>query len=413
LRIAMLSYHTSPFATLGGKHSGGMNVYVRELSRQLAARGHSVDIFTRGTKLHEEAIAPGARLVSVPAGPAQQIAKNELAAYIGEFADGVAEWAQANGIDYDIIHAHYWMSGLAGKRLKAAWGTPMVLMFHTLGLVKNRITALGAIESDERIYGERKALAAADLVIAATPAEQADLQWLYEVRSDHICVIPPGVDLDRFQPGDKASARAGLGLPADEKLLLFVGRIEALKGIDTLIRAAHLLMSEGFKHFNVKIIGGDVEEELDLLGSEMQRLRSLARELGVQDWIEFAGSRTQDELPAWYAAADVVVMPSYSESFGMVALEAMASGRPVVASRVGGLAYLVQDGLTGYHVQEGNAHELAHRIAALLDNPALLNQMGVAGLQEAQAYSWSHMASQIQNLYTGLLADMRQDHEPE
>lgn len=398
----MLSYHTSPLATLGGKHSGGMNVYVRELSRELAARGHSVDIFTRGTELKEESLAPNARLVSVPAGPPHEIAKNELAAYIGEFSDGVAAWAASKGINYDIIHAHYWMSGLAGKKLKAAWGTPMVLMFHTLGLVKNRITALGARESDERIYGERKALAAADLVIAATPAEQADLQWLYEVRSDHICVIPPGVDLDRFQPSNKLAARAGLGLPAEEKLLLFVGRIEALKGIDTLIRAAHLLMSEGFKHFTVKIIGGDVEEALDLLGSEMQRLRSLARELGVQDWIEFAGSRTQDELPAWYAAADVVVMPSYSESFGMVALEAMASGRPVVASRVGGLAYLVRDGVTGYHVLEGDAGELAAHLRELLSDPDLLARLGNGGRSEAEGYSWQKTAEQIESAFRKL-----------
>jgi D-inositol-3-phosphate glycosyltransferase len=310
----------------------------------------------------------------------------------------------ANKAVYDVIHAHYWMSGLAAKKLKAVWNVPMVLMFHTLGLVKNRITALGERESDERIHGERKALAASDLVIAATLAEEADLQWLYEVHSDHICVIPPGVDLDRFQPQDKLAARAALSLPADEKLLLFVGRIEALKGIDTLIRAAHLLMSEGIQHFNVKIIGGDIEEELDLLGSEMQRLRSLARELGVQDWIEFAGSRTQDELPAWYAAADVVVMPSYSESFGMVALEAMASGRPVVASRVGGLAYLVRDGLTGYHVQEGDAGELAARIRALFSDPALLARLGAAGRAEAESYSWQSAAAQIESLFQRLTA---------
>lgn len=401
----MLSFHTSPLATLGGKHSGGMNVYIRELSKQLAARGHSVDVFTRGTQLKEEPIGPGARLVSISAGPAHELLKNELAAHIGEFADGVAGFAAKEGLAYDVIHAHYWMSGLAGKKLKAAWGVPMVLMFHTLGLVKNRITAIGERESDERIHGERKALAAADLVIAATPAEQADLQWLYEVHSDHICVISPGVDLGRFHPGDKQAARSALTLPPDESLLLFVGRIEALKGIDTLIRAAHLLMSQGERKFRVKIIGGDIEEELEMLGSEMQRLRSLARELGVQDWIEFAGSRTQDELPQWYAAADIVVMPSYSESFGMVALEAMASGRPVVASRVGGLAYLVKDGETGYHVQEGDAGELAARIHQLLEDAGLLERIGAEGRAEAERYSWQDAAKQIESAFRNLVAE--------
>lgn len=400
----MLSYHTSPLATLGGKHTGGMNVYVRELAAQLAARGHLVDVFTRGAVGNEQAIAPDARLVTLPAGPASELPKNELPRHIPEFAKVVESWVKQRGLSYDLVHAHYWMSGLVGKLLLPSWRVPMVLMFHTLGLVKNRITALGESESDERILGERKALAVAAMVVAATPAEQADLQWLYEVHTDHICVIPPGVDLERFHPGDKLAARATLGFPAQEILLLYVGRIEALKGIDTLIRAAHLLMSEGVAKFKVKIVGGDLDEELDMLGSELSRLRTLARELGIQDWIEFTGGRTQDELPSWYAAADVVVMPSYSESFGMVALEAMASGRPVVASRVGGLAYLVQDDVTGYHVQEGDAGQLADRLRLLIADEGLRTRLGQAGREVAKSYSWDRAAEQIEELFRSLLA---------
>ncbi|MCW5875891.1 MAG: glycosyltransferase [Anaerolineales bacterium] len=405
MKICMLSYHTSPLAALGGKHSGGMNVYVRELSAQLARLGHEVDVFTRGTTFAEQAIAPGARLLSLPAGPSREVEKNQLTVYIPEFVENLLAFAREHGQGYDLVHAHYWMSGLVGAELKAAWGVPMALMFHTLGLVKNRIAALGERESDERIRGERRALAAADQVVAATPAEQADLQWLYEVRSSQIGVIPPGVDLQHFQPMEKAEARRRLGVAEDEALLLFVGRIEALKGIDTLIRAAHLLAADGpgSTHFRVLIVGGDVEEDLELMGSEMSRLRNLARELGVQDQIEFLGSRSQEELPAYYAAADVLVMPSYSESFGMVALEAMACGRPVVASRVGGLAYLVRDGVTGFHVQEGNSMELAGRLAELLNEPPLLARMGAAARQEAVDYSWQEMAARVEELYSRMV----------
>jgi len=399
MRIAMLSYHTSPLAALGGKHSGGMNVYVREMSVHLARLGHQVDIFTRGTQFTRQTLDGGVQLISLPAGPQREVEKNALPAYIPEFVDGILEFSNAQNPKYDMIHAHYWMSGLVGAQLKAAWSVPMVLMFHTLGLVKNRIAMLGERESDERIRGERRALAAADHIVAATPAEQADLQWLYEVPTQRIGVIPPGVDLEHFRPTAKTEARVALRYPIDESLVLFVGRIEALKGIDTLIRATHLLLGEsslGGKKFRVQIIGGGVDEDLESLGSELSHLRNLARELGVQDQVEFLGSRRQADLPTYYGAADVVVMPSYSESFGMVALEAMACGRPVVASRVGGLAYLVQDGVTGFHVQEGEAAQLAGRLEVLLGDERLLAKMGSAARQEAEGYSWERTAKEIE-----------------
>lgn len=400
----MLSYHTSPLAALGGKHSGGMNVYVRELAAQLAKRGHRVDIFTRGMKDEEQAIVQGARLITLAAGPHREVEKNELATFIPEFAQRVLEFAQRAQLNYDLINAHYWMSGLVGEHLKAAWSVPMVVMFHTLGLVKNRIAMLGERESDERIRGERRVLAAAEMVVAATPAERADLQWLYELRSDRAAVISPGVDLDQFRPMNKAAARAALGLPVGEFQILFVGRIEALKGIDTLIRASQLLVTSGelSRPFRVQIIGGDVEESLEQLGSEMARLRKLVADLNMEQGVHFLGSRRQRELPAYYAAADVVVMPSYSESFGMVALEAMACGRPVIASRVGGLAYLVQDGVTGFHVQEGSAEEMAARLAELLRETPRLERMGAVARGEAEKYSWEKTAIDLENLFRKL-----------
>ncbi|MEX1143248.1 MAG: glycosyltransferase [Anaerolineales bacterium] len=405
MRIAMLSYHTSPLAALGGKHSGGMNVYVREMSKHLAQLGHQVDIFTRGAQFTRHSLDGGAQLISLPAGPSREVEKNSLPAYIPEFTEGVAAFSNTQESAYDLIFAHYWMSGLVGAKLRAAWSVPMVLMFHTLGLVKNRITLLGERESDERIRGERRALAAADQVVAATPAERADLQWLYEVPSNRICVIPPGVDLQHFRPQAKSEARASLGYPNEQPLVLFVGRIEALKGIDTLIRATHLLSAEtgtAGKRIRVHIIGGDVEEDLQQMGSELSRLQTLARELGVQDQVEFLGSRRQAQLPAYYGSADVVVMPSYSESFGMVALEAMACGRPVLASRVGGLAYLIRDGVTGFHVQEGDAAQLASRLAQLLGDESLLAKMGAAARQEAQGYSWERTAKEVDELFAAI-----------
>ncbi|MCL5428752.1 MAG: glycosyltransferase [Chloroflexi bacterium] len=402
----MLSYHTSPLAALGGKHSGGMNVYVRELSAQLARRGQRVDVFTRSQEQGHQAIVEGARLILLPAGPRRDLEKNELEAFIPEFAQQILDFAKKESLRYDLIHAHYWMSGLVGRQLKAAWAVPMVVMFHTLGLVKNRIVVLGDRESAVRIRGERRALASADMVVAATPAERADLQWLYELRSEKAAVIPPGVDLEQFRPMDKTAARAALRLPKDDHQVLFVGRIEALKGIDTLIRAVHLMVRTNAwssKPFRVQIIGGDVEESLEQLGSEMARLRKLTSELGLEEHVQFLGSRRQRELPTHYAAADVVAMPSYSESFGMVALEAMACGRPVLASRVGGLAYLVQDGITGFHVQEGNAEEMAARLAEMLGDITLLDRMGTAARRKAEKYSWERTAAEIELLFQRLV----------
>ncbi|MGH2583062.1 MAG: glycosyltransferase [Anaerolineales bacterium] len=396
----MISYHTSPLAALGSKDAGGMNVYVREVSTQLGRMGHQVDIFTRG----EEAthlMEPGVRLVSVPAG--SEAVKGRLPEFIPEFTKEIVDFAAAEDLNYEVIHAHYWMSGLAAIALKEKWDIPLALNFHTLGLVKNRIALLGERESDERILGERRALDAANLVIASTPAEEADLQWLYELRSAKVKVISPGVDLERFRPIEKEAARKQLELPADEGILLYVGRIEALKGIDTLIRALYLMNTKKPSHpLRVVIVGGESGERLEHFTGELRRLLVLARELGVQERIEFVGSRSQEELPMYYAAADVVAMPSYSESFGLVGLEAMACGRPVVASRVGGLAYLVKDGVTGFHVPEGQPEELVHRLNELFGNPELLERMGKAAREEAEKYSWEKTANEIVGVYEKL-----------
>ena len=406
----MISYHTCPLATLGGKDTGGMNVYVRELSRQLGRMGIGVDVFTRSQDEHVPHVVHdlgfGNRVFHVPAGPELPMAKRDLAGYIPEFVERSLELAQDRGVTYDLIHAHYWMSGIAGRDLKKAWDIPMISMFHTLGLMKNRIAREGEYEGDYRIKGEREVLRNSDKVVVATQAELAQLQWLYEVRTDNMVVIPPGVNTGRFYPINQKDAREYIQLGCGMKMLLFVGRIEPLKGIDTLLRSLASLNDCGaLDKFEVclTIIGGDASVSEDEMSVEMAKLMELRRELNLEDVVAFLGKRSQDTLPYYYSAADVVVMPSHYESFGMVALEAMACGTPVVASQVGGLAYLIQDGETGYHVRDQEPDELADRLYDLLSNDALHNEMSLKAAAYAKKYSWEVIAKQIEEVYLGVI----------
>lgn len=407
LRIAMLSYHTCPLATLGGKDTGGMNVYVRELTRHLGKMGLHVDVYTRSQDEHVPHVIHdlgyGNRVVHVPAGPEIFLPKAELAEHLADFVEGIVDFARRKNLRYDLIHSHYWMSGKAARALKEAWGVPVVHMFHTLGLMKNRIAGEGgSSEGDFRIQGEREVLKVADTVVAATPAELAQLQWLYEVRTEHITVIPPGVDVSRFYPIEKDEAKEYIGARAEDCMLLFVGRIEPLKGVATLLKALAVLREQHpvkGREVCLAIIGGEADVDDALLSAEMARLQALCEQLGLSDQVEFLGKQPQDELPYYYAAAEIVVVPSHYESFGMVALEAMACGTPVVASQVGGLAYLVKDGVTGYHVPSQDPQALAARLAALLNDPALHKQMSEQAVEYAQEYTWEKVTRQIVGLY--------------
>lgn len=411
LNVAMISYHTCPLATLGGKDTGGMNVYLRDLTPQLGRLGVHVDVYTRSQDEHVPHVLHdlgyGNRVVHVPAGREVPLPKEELAGHLPQFAEGVLRFAGEKSLHYDIVHGHYWMSGIAALTLKEKWNAPFVQMFHTLGLMKNRVArSQGEIEGEYRTEGERRVLRAADRVIAATPAEMSQLQFLYQADTRKITVIPPGVDTSHFYPIPIDEARAYLNLPQEECMLLYVGRIEPLKGVDTLIRAIaevhHKGLLERCPHY-LAVIGGDPEESSQVVGSEMARLQSLCRELGIDNLVIFLGKRSQDTLPYYYAAAQVVIVPSHYESFGMVALEAMACGTPVVASQVGGLAYLVQDGLTGYVVPDGDPQALAGRLAELIRNPALRRQLGQNATAYAQGYAWEKIAPRILELYEEVL----------
>ncbi len=411
LNIAMISYHTCPLAALGGKDTGGMNVYVRELTRHLGELGVHVDVFTRSEDEHVPHVLHdlgyGNRVVHVTAGPQEPLPKPVLASFIPEFAAGIRQFSAEKNIHYDLIHSHYWMSGVAAISLKAEWHVPILQMFHTLGLMKNRIARSPAeMEGEYRVNGEKQVMRAADRIIAATPAEESQLGFLYRLDGRKISIIPPGVDTSRFYPIPKDEARAAIGLQPTDRLLLFVGRIEPLKGVDTLLEAIGQLHASGLQAeapHNLAIVGGDPNASLQEMNAEMLRLQQLTRSLGIDDLVLFLGKRSQDALPYYYSAADAVVMPSHYESFGMVALEAMACGTPVVASQVGGLAFLVKDGLTGYVIPDGDATTLAKRLAELLRNPELRNQLGAQAARYAQDFSWQIIAKRILQEYQSLL----------
>lgn len=405
MRVAMISYHTCPLATLGGKDTGGMNVYVRELTRALGRRGIGVDVFTRSQDEHVPHVihdlGHGNRVIHVPAGPEDPQPRELLHDFLPEFVVGIEKFAREDGSRYDLIHSHYWLSALAGRPLRESWQVPLVHMFHTLGIMKTRIGGEG--ENPGRVEAERQILGWADRVVAATPAERAQLEWLYNADLRRVVVIPPGVDTERFHPMPMADAKRRVDIEINGQMVLFVGRIERLKGIETLLRAAALLRAQkkiAGECGCVVVIGGEAEAPEE----EMGRLQDLREQLGVPDLVAFVGKRSQDTLPYYYAAAHVVVCPSYYESFGMVALEAMACGTPVVASGVGGLLYLVRDGVTGFHVPDHDPQALAAKLAVILENEELRRELGRQGASAARSYDWRLIADQVMTVYESVLA---------
>ena len=440
----MLSVHTCPLATLGGKETGGMNVYVRDLSRELARRGHHVDVYTRSQDSSMPRINPGlgrgARVIHLPAGPEHPYDKHLVYDHLPEFVDGVLAQAEADGLRYDVLHSHYWLSGVVARDLRqhfldAAPGgprtsprasagrdrspsvtpsaaersgsrrVPIVHMFHTLGKMKNAVAQRPEErETGRRIAVETEIVRFADAVVAATHAEREQLLRLYRADPDRIRVISPGVDAERFHPIPEGFAKEQIGLCPERRTILFVGRIEPLKGIDNLLRAIALItaghpdLREGLC---VSIVGGDPDRVRE--DDEMMRLQELREELGIGDVVTFLGAKDQDTLQYYYSAAEVVVMPSDYESFGMVALEAMACGTPVIASDVGGLAYLVKHGRTGYRVPARDPEALADKITRLLTDEALRRRIGQRAACWAESYAWPRIADQIEALYQELI----------
>ncbi len=413
-RIAVLSYHTSPLAPLGGRETGGLNVYVRELARELAERGHHIDVFTRRTNPDAPETLPltgaggrtAARLVHIDAGPPQQVEKEALPAHLDAFEAGVAAFARQERLTYDVLHSHYWLSGVVGERLKVRFrprrtrlrrgGLPHIVMFHTLGEVKNR-SRISEREPDPRIKAERAIARQAERIVVASHDERQLLVRLYGAEAERVAVVPCGVNLDLFQPIAKEEARRQLGLRDADRILLFVGRIEPLKGVDILLGAAAQLEAES--DCFVLVVGGDSSTQ----DGEMAHLRDLASELGIAERVSFLGAVDHERLPLFYSAADVCVVPSFYESFGLVALEAMACGTPVVASRVGGLTDTVRDGETGYLIPWRCPEPFAERLELLLGNEGLRRAFGQSARETVERFRWGNVAETVLALYRELI----------
>ncbi|MCY3574942.1 MAG: glycosyltransferase [Chloroflexi bacterium] len=403
-RIAFITVHTSPLAPMGGAKTGGMNVYISELARELGRLGIQVDIFTRRSSPYEPeidyALGDNARVIYLKAGPAQALSPEQHVPHLSEFTASLIAFATLQNLRYGLVYSHYWLSGWVAAKLKEAWGIRFVHMYHTLGLMKQRIEETALNQPDQRVLIEMQVQQAAARIIAATPAEQAQLRWLYRAPRRQIIVIPPGVDPERFQQSDsRSAARAALRLKTETELLLFVGRIEPLKAVDTILEALHALRERKpdlLRRLHFMIVGGDPR---DRSNREMTRLQSLSVKLGIDQLVSFVGAKEQAQLPRYYRAATAVIMPSDYESFGMVALEAMSSGTPVIASQVGGLQFLVRDRETGYHIPTREPISLADCIIELLSDSARAELMGESAARLAQDYAWSRIAQRLLRVF--------------
>ena len=394
--------HTSPTASLGQNANGGLNVYVHEVSSALSERGIATDIFTRKQSPDDpdvEALAPLSRVIYLPAG--RGLDKYSLYNEVPSFAGRVLDFAESEQISYDLLFSHYWLSGEVACLLRPELAAGWAHIAHTLGLVKNRTLATGATrEPALRIRVEGELAQQADLLIASTADEVRDLVDGYGAQPERVAVVEPGVDLATFQPLDRADARRKIGYGGG-RLLLFAGRLERLKGVDIAIRALALLRDRRHEDLRLIVLGEDARENgvRDGFESEKERLKAVASAAGVRDSVDFVGSVAHHELPYFYAAADVCVMPSYSESFGLVGLEAQACGCPVVASDVSGLRSVVRDEVTGYLVDGHDPAMYAERIGRLLENPELAQQMGRRGRLLAQRFSWTRTADRLEHLF--------------
>lgn len=397
----MVAMHTSPLEMPGAGDAGGLNVFVREVSERLGSRGLGIDIFTRRRDRATPEIvdmAEGVRVIHVDAGPPESIEKEAMPALIGTFADAIA----GRMGDYDLIHSHYWLSGAVGLKLASA-DLPLVHTMHTMAAVKNAARADDhRPEPDEREYAETQIVAAASVLTANTPEEARELRVHYHATPGQIAIVHPGVDLHVFHPCNRPASRARLGLPSDAEIVLFVGRIQPLKAPDVLIRAtAELVRTQPERPLRVLILGSPSGPQPQWAGT----LPDLARELGLTDVpgrpdiVTFARHVPRDELQSWYCASDVVAVPSYNESFGLVAMEAQACGRAVVATDVGGLRHAVLRGRTGVLVDGHAPGDWASAIGSILDDEPRRLQMERAAAGHAAGFSWDNTASAMIEAY--------------
>ena len=399
-RVAFISFHACPLASPGEGKSGGMNVYARQLALALGNTGVHVDIFTRG---HTEAeskiteIASGVRVIHLPGGPAET-AVDGLFPHLPEFSQALLEFQRETGLTYQAVHSHYWLSGWVGQQMAIEWRVPHILTFHTLSLIKMQSRA-GESEPATRQQVEQELMASAEHIVAFSPHERDAMVRLYQADATRIGLIPCGVDLSLFRPLDQQEVREKLGLNG-EKVLLYVGRIEPLKGLELLLHTAAQLQT--FEQIRVLVVGGGAGRD-----QEIDRLREMAKSLNVDEVFDFIGRVDQQDLPLYYNAADVCVVPSFYESFGLAALESMACGTPVVATRAGGLSTIIQHGRTGYLKAWRCPEAFASSLEMIISSRNLQHSMGLAARRRAEGLSWDNVAGQIAGVYDSLITESR------
>jgi len=407
-RIATVSVHTSPLEQPGTGDAGGLNVYVVEVAKRLAARGVEVDIFTRAVSREQPPVAemaPGVLVRHLTAGPFEDLDKSDLPGQLCQFTFELlrTEARHAPG-RYDLVHGHYWLSGQVGAVAKERWGVPLVQSMHTLGKVKNASRPAGErLEPEVRLRGEAEVIAAADRLIANTEDEARDLISGYDAAPGQVAVINPGVSLSVFRPGSQAEARQRLGLPADGIVLVFAGRVQPLKAPDLVLHAAARMIADDpslARRLTIAFVGGPSGAGR----ADPDGLTQLAARLGLADLIRLEPPCPQPELANWYRAATIVMVPSYSESFGLVAVEAQACGTPVVAAAVGGLRTAVRDGVSGVLVDSRDPARYARAMRDLIDRPQKLAQLSAGAREHASRFGWSATVDRLLDLYSGVMS---------
>ncbi len=401
-RIALISEHASPLAVLGGVDAGGQNVVVGELAQHLVTLGYDVDIFTRrdDDQLPDEVEwLDGVRVVHIRAGPPLPVAKEDILQYMPEFTDKILAFCEGSPSPYALVHAHFFMSGMAAADIKQMLGIPYVVTFHALGRVRRMHLGDEDGFPEVRLIIEQRVIDEADHIIALCPQDREDLLQLYGADPVKITVIPNGYNTDDFYPVEKMQARAALGLSPDEQIILQLGRLVPRKGIDTVIEALGILYHDMGVRAHLLIVGGDTDQPDPLTTPEIGRLQQVALEHDVAELVTFVGRRERSTLRYYYSAADIFVTTPWYEPFGMTPLESMACGTPVIGSRVGGLKYIIQDGHNGFLVPAQQPQALAERMAELLSAPELLARFEQNALADISKFKWAAVAEQTAALY--------------
>lgn len=405
-KIALISEHASPLAHLGGIDSGGQNVYVGQLARQLARLGYLVDIFTRRDSETQEQVVdwlPGIRVINVPAGPAYYIPKEQMLQYMEQFGRFMIRFARREKAPYDLLHANFFMSGMVAQQVRKSLGIPFVMTFHALGRVRRLSQKEADAFPDVRFAIEERLMQEADRIIAECPQDQRDMELLYGAPGDRIDVVPCGFDPEEFWPVT-LDARRQLALDQDEFVVLQLGRMVPRKGVDNVIRATAILRHQYQVPVRLLIVGGNAEQPDPVATPELGRLMALTHELGIEECVTFTGQRQRAQLRYFYSAANVFVTTPWYEPFGITPVEAMACGTPVVGTAVGGIKTTVVDGETGYLVEPNNPEQLAERLAWLHRHPHIAQRMGWAGMRRAyQHFTWRNVASSVAAVYESVL----------